>query len=276
MRFGLQMESTGLGGDPSLFAEIARDAEAAGWDGIFLSDPGYPTVGSGRTREICDVWIALAAMAQTTERIRIGTLITPLPRYHPYEVAMRSSSLDHLSKGRMELTVGVGHGRAFERLGLDVTARVSKLRESLEVVTRLWTGEPTTFHGAHFTLDDAVLTPPPMQRPRIPLRICAWNNGSSIDLASKWGGLHLPHYHPDASCEEHGCADRVAGLRRRLGTDAELAIEGIHGNPDVPADVCRRFADAGASWWLEAVFSFQMPDVDLDGLRARIRKGPPR
>ena len=275
MRFGLQMESTGLGGDPRTFAELGRQADEAGWDGIYLSDPGYPTVGSPRAREICDVWVALAAIAMATERIRLGTLITPLARYHPYEVALRAASLDRLSRGRLDLTVGAGHGPAFKYLGLDDSTRVARFRESLEIVTDLWTGDPVTFHGEHFTLTDVTLAPTPLQSPHIPLRVCAWNRGSSVDLAARWGGLHLPHYHPDATCDERACFDLVAGLRNRLGEGAELAIEGIHGVPDAPPEVCRRFAEAGATWWLETVFTFQMPDVDPDGLARRIRKGPP-
>jgi len=276
MRFGLQLESTGLGGDPRAFAKLAQDAEAAGWDGIFLSDPGYPTVGSSRAREICDVWIALSVIAQATERIRLGTLITPLPRYHPYELALRAASLDHLSQGRLELTLGVGHGPAFKTLGLDETTRVERFRESIEIITRLWSGEPTTFSGKHFALEDASLTPTPVQQPRIPLRICVWNKGSSVDLAASWGGLHLPHYHPGASCDERGCYNRVAGIRERLGDEAQLSMEGIHGSPDAPPEVCRRFQDAGATLWFETVFAYQMPDVDLSGLESRIRRGPPK
>jgi hypothetical protein len=67
----------------------------------------------------------------------------------------------------------------------------------------------------------------------------------------------------------------VIDLRKRIGPRADFAIEGIFGNPDPPPEVSRAFADAGATWWLETVFTYQMPEVDRDGLRARIRKGPP-
>ncbi|MEX2393625.1 MAG: LLM class flavin-dependent oxidoreductase [Actinomycetota bacterium] len=275
LRLGLQIESTGLGGDPRIFGDLARRAEEAGWDGIFLSDPGYPTAGSAGAREICDMWLALAAIAQATERIRFGTLITPLPRYHPYEVALRSTSLDHLSDGRLELTVGAGHGKAFEKLGLDLSGRVSRFREALEIITRLWTQDTVTFEGRHYTLSDIGLTPRPIQAP-IPLRVCAWNRTTSVDVATRYGGLHWPHYHAGESCDERGCFDRIASIRDRIGPEASFSIEGIHGSPDAPPELVRMFEDAGVTWWFETAFSYQLPESDPDGLRSRIERGPPR
>lgn len=264
------MESTGLGGDPRVFADIAGEAEDAGWDGIYLSDPGYTTHGPPPAREICDTWVALATMAVSTERIRIGTILTPLPRYHPYEIAVRTASLDHLSNGRLEITAGVGHAPAFRHLGLDTADRPRRLRESLDAIARLWRGE-----GVAFGVEDATLVSAPVQRPRVPIRICAWNRGSSVDLAAEWDGLHLPHFHPDVTCDERGCFERVGRFRSRLG-DRALVIEGLDGRPRTDPALCRSFESIGVTMWLEPVYTYQMNEPDPEGLRVRISEGPPR
>src|SRR3981081_3223344 len=131
-----------------LFAQTASEAEAAGWDGFFLWDHVQfiptPTV---------DPWIALTAIALATERIRIGPLVTPLPRRRPVKLARETVSLDHLSNGRLVLGVGIGAGPwEWDYLGeeTDLVTRGAMLDEGLDLLTRLWTGEPVLHDGRFY------------------------------------------------------------------------------------------------------------------------------
>ena len=106
MQYGLSLPNTGSWGNVRIFAELARLAEDAGWDGIFLED--YIVWQSRQDVSTHDPWIMLAAMAMTTERIRLGTQVTPLARRRPWKVAREAVTLDHLSNGRLILGVGLG------------------------------------------------------------------------------------------------------------------------------------------------------------------------
>src|SRR5918994_6918124 len=103
MRFALSIPPFA---DAAAIVELAVDAEAAGWDGVFLWDHLQFQVGAGLP--IHDPWVLLGAMAQATDRVRLGTLVTPLARRRPWMVARHLTTLDHLSGGRAVLGVGVG------------------------------------------------------------------------------------------------------------------------------------------------------------------------
>ena len=124
-------------------------------------------MGGPEVLEICDTWVALSAAALGTERIRLGTLLTPLPRYRPYEVAMRAASLDRLCDGRLTLTVGAGSRVSFDKLGEDARGRVriAKLKESLDIVGTLWAGEVVDYEAEHFAASGLQLTPSPAESP---------------------------------------------------------------------------------------------------------------
>ena len=104
MKYGLYLPSFGAFADARLLAEMARDAEKAGWDGFFLWDH----IARPWTSQVVDTWIALSAIAWNTTTIRFGPLITPLPRRRPWKVARETASLDQLSAGRLVLGVGTG------------------------------------------------------------------------------------------------------------------------------------------------------------------------
>src|SRR4029453_3021225 len=151
MRFGLIVQMTGLLGYPQPLIRLARAAEAAGWDGFFIWDVFGGN--SAAPTPVVDPWIALAAIAATTERIRIGPMVTPLPRRRPWKLAREAASLDHLSGGRLILGVGIGpQPSELRRFGgeADAGARGRILDEGLEVLTGLWSGEPFSFSGEHY------------------------------------------------------------------------------------------------------------------------------
>src|SRR5215218_123051 len=125
--------------------ELAVLAERAGWDGVFVWEGGYAL----------DPWSLLSAMAVRTERIRLGTMLTPLPWRRPWKVASQVVTLDQLSNGRALLAVGLGAGD-FE-LGVtdeeqDLRIRAARLDEGLDLIAGIWAGQPT-FHGEHYDVD---------------------------------------------------------------------------------------------------------------------------
>src|SRR5207247_10875705 len=140
---------------------------AAGWDGFFLWDP----IQYEAPVPLCDAWIALTAVAASTTTIRLGPLVTPLPRRRPWKVAREAVTLDHLSGGRLVLGVGLGidYWREFSAFGDAATdaERAELLDDGIDILTRLWSGEPTSFSGRRLGIDTVQLLPRSAQRPGI-------------------------------------------------------------------------------------------------------------
>jgi alkanesulfonate monooxygenase SsuD/methylene tetrahydromethanopterin reductase-like flavin-dependent oxidoreductase (luciferase family) len=162
--------------DPQLVAELAREAEKAGWDGFFVWDHiRY----SAPVEAVSDPWIVLAAIASATDRVRLGPLVTPLARRRVHKLARETVTLDHLSQGRLVLGVGLGgdrHGE-FEPFGdpADPVERGRLLDDGLEKLAAYW---------------DGGLLPPPVQRPRIPVWVAArYPNRRPVRRAARWDGL---------------------------------------------------------------------------------------
>jgi alkanesulfonate monooxygenase SsuD/methylene tetrahydromethanopterin reductase-like flavin-dependent oxidoreductase (luciferase family) len=188
MRFAVSMPNFGAYGDVALLVELARDAEATGWDALFLWDHiAFPVAA-----DFVDPWLALTAIALRTERLRFGPMVTPLPRRRPWKVARETVTLDCLSGGRLIFGVGSGiHREEFDRLGEepDLKTRAAMLDEGLAVLTGLWSGEPFTFQGEHYAVDGAHFRPPPVQRPRPPIWVAGtWPRRKPLQRAARWDG----------------------------------------------------------------------------------------
>src|SRR5438105_3220870 len=168
MRYGVSVPNFGSFADVRKTAELARDAERAGWDGFFLWDHISAAASFDDKTPIADPWIMLAAIALATERIRIGTMITPLPRRRPWKVARETVTLDHLSGGRLVLGVGLGFPpEEYSLFGEDADDRVRgrKLDEALDVLTGLWSAKRFRFEGEHYTVRETTFSPAPRQSP---------------------------------------------------------------------------------------------------------------
>jgi alkanesulfonate monooxygenase SsuD/methylene tetrahydromethanopterin reductase-like flavin-dependent oxidoreductase (luciferase family) len=189
MQFGLDVPTTEAYADPRVLAQLAEEAEQAGWNGFFVWD----VLGG------VDLWLALAAIALRTERITIGPMVLALARHRPWLAAKRLADLDHLSGGRVICTVGLGHTeRDFTQFGEagDPTIRAAKLDEGLAVMDGLWRAEQFSFAGSHYTLHDAAITPKPMQSPHIPLWVCGgWPRRGPFRRAAQWDGMCLMSVH---------------------------------------------------------------------------------
>src|SRR5512140_335493 len=150
--------------DPHLVAEVAREAEDAGWDAIWVWDHIMRSPADPHA----DPWILLAAIATATTRIRLGPMVVPLARRRPSHVAKEAVTLDLLSHGR--LTLGVGSGSRdleFTAFGdpAALRTRAEMLDEGLAVITGLWSGGRFDFDGRHFHTHVESFLPVPLQQP---------------------------------------------------------------------------------------------------------------
>ncbi|HEY8472603.1 MAG TPA: LLM class flavin-dependent oxidoreductase [Natronosporangium sp.] len=271
-------------GDARTASELAAEAEAAGWDGFFVWEPVWGV----------DAWVALAAAAMTTERIRLGTMLTPLPRRRPWDLAGQTATLDNLSNGRVILSVGLGAVHdgwtAFEPDPGRKT-RAELLDEGLAVLTGLWAGQPFAYDGKHYTVrpTDFMVPPPPVQQPRIPIWVVgAWPRRRSMRRSARWDGW-LPNYLPPDGGEPAALTpaimrEAVAWLRAERAangldmTGYDVVYEGATPADDRPAAAATvaEWADAGATWWLEADWGLAGDAVAVaEACRRRLRAGPP-
>lgn len=267
------------GGDIHTVAELAAEAEAAGWDGAFYWD-GINI----RDIPVYDPWVTMTAMALRTKRVRLGAIISPLSRRRPWKVARETVSLDHLSGGRLVLPVGLGtlDDGGFGKVGepTDRKTRAELLDESLEILTGLWSGEPFHYSGKHFHLDEMTFLPKPVQSPRIPIWVVgAWPSERSMARVLRYDGL-LPNVLEDGK-QQDITPDHIRAMasyiaeRRAQATPFDIVMEGETpgDDPAQAAAIVRPFAEAGATWWNESRWN-AMGDTEL--VRARIRQGPPR
>ena len=277
MKYGFVID----GGDANAVSELAQEAEAAGWDGVFISDA--IDIGMGKNSPPLpwfDPWIVLAAMAMRTDRIRIGTMITPVPRRRPWKLARETVTLDQLSNGRLIFGAGLGaaeHDGGFHKVGeaMDLKIRAERLDEGLAILAGLWSGKPFTFDGEHYSVQGMTMLPTPAQAPRIPVWIPGvWSKERSLQRALRWDGI-IPQKHK--SMERLTPAEvrelkRFVDEHRSEPTPFDIVVGGMTpgGNRKRAVMTVRAFAEAGATWWLES----QM--TSWDKLRKRIQQGPPR
>lgn len=192
MKHALLIPPIGDHADPILLSEIASAAEESGWDGVFVWD--HVLTGPDEPRAIADAWIALAAMSMTTKRVRLGTMVTPLTRRRPIDVARQALTLDHLSNGRFTMGVGLGVDTKRELSGfgeiVDPVLRGQRLDESARILAALWSGETVDHHGEHFEVDGIAIAPRPVQRPRIPMWFAARGEARRpVRRAARFEGL---------------------------------------------------------------------------------------
>lgn len=170
--------------DVNEVVEAAVLAEKAGWDGVFLSD----SLWEGWTHP----WTIHAAIAARTERIRLGTWITPIPRQQPWQLAYELATLDQLSNGRVICGGGLGLREEYETYGgvYEPKTLGEIYDETLEIIHGLWTEDPFSYDGTHYTVDEAEFPVRPVQEPRVPFVLaCWWPNKKPFHRAAKWDGI---------------------------------------------------------------------------------------
>ncbi len=213
--------------DPVVLVELAIEAEAHGWHGLFLWDH---IVYRHPVKAVADPWVALSAIAARTRWLRLGPLVTPLSRRRVQKVARETVSLDRLSGGRLTLGVGLGNQAELAQFGEveDPRERAHRLDEGLSRLSEFWSGR---------------FEPPPVQQPRIPVWVAAvWPHRRPIKRALQWDGLfpiELPG--PEALTE---LADEIERSRHGGLTKFDLVVE-------IGADESGEpWHQAGATWVL--------------------------
>jgi alkanesulfonate monooxygenase SsuD/methylene tetrahydromethanopterin reductase-like flavin-dependent oxidoreductase (luciferase family) len=256
-----------FGDDPAELIELGVATERAGFDGYFLWDH-IVFSNSGDGPPILDPWLVLGVVAAKTSRIRLGTMVTPVPRRRPWQLARQTTTLDRLSGGRVILGVGIGSpgygdfGIFGEPAGERV--RADLLDEGLDVLAGLWSGERFSYAGSHFALDPVRFTPAPMQRPRIPVWVAGvLPNPRPIARAARWDGfvpirfdaqgLERPSAEEIAEVGGQIAAMRPAGQGEADGTaDYDMVVWAeVAKTPSEVAGLAEPYQQAGATWWIE-------------------------
>ena len=219
--------------DPRALAELAREAEQAGWDGFFIWDH----VVLGPSERVLDPWVGLAAVAMVTERIRIGTMVTPIPRRRPWKLARETATLDRLSNGRLTLGVGIGLGaKEWDDLGEETSpkARGEMLDEALQVLTGLWSGETFSFEGKYYQVKNARFLPTPVQA-HIPIWVGGfWPKKAPMRRAARYDGVY-PLFRRMAGSRKAGVfKEAVAFVRAQQPAAQPFDILAIGGTRDQP------------------------------------------
>jgi alkanesulfonate monooxygenase SsuD/methylene tetrahydromethanopterin reductase-like flavin-dependent oxidoreductase (luciferase family) len=282
MRYAVNVPNFEDYSDVRTVAGLAADAEAAGWDGFFVWDH-LAFVKAWKLR-IADPWVLLTGVALATERLRLGPMVTPLPRRRPWKLARETVTLDRLSGGRLVLGVGLGEPPEDEYGSFgeptDPVVRAAMLDEALEVLTRLWSGETVSFSGRHYRVDQVAFQPTPVQQPRIPIWVAgAWPRRGPLRRAARFEGSCPLKLDDDKELIPLD-ADDVRELRAvvdRHRADPSAPFEVVLGG-STPADpaaaraMLAPLADAGVTWWQESV---DPRETDLATFRRRVRQGPP-
>jgi alkanesulfonate monooxygenase SsuD/methylene tetrahydromethanopterin reductase-like flavin-dependent oxidoreductase (luciferase family) len=271
MRYGAVLP----GGTAAQQLEDAVLAEQAGWDGVFVWEAAYGV----------DAWSLLAAMAARTERIRLGTMLTPLPWRRPWKVASQVATVDQLSGGRAILGVGIG------ALGTDlpdtneatgVAERAAMLDEGIDLIRGLWDGA-RDFEGEHYQYRTGRMDLTAAVRPaqeRIPIWVVGvWPRPRSMRRVLRCDGI-IPQFDVSDRAPRPDDARAVRAWLSKHGgrPDLDIVAEGESPADDAIAAAAQaaEWARAGCTWWLETRWSDPgQTGLGHDPMRARLAAGPP-
>jgi probable F420-dependent oxidoreductase len=224
---------------------LARAVEERGFESLFWAEHTHIPVATTRPdgvparsyADTVDPFVALAAAAAVTSRVRLGTAVCLVPQRDVFTTAKATATLDRLSGGRFELGVGAGWNRAeLADHGVDPRHRMAVLAEKVAAIKALWTEDEASFHGAHVDFEPAWSWPKPVGRPPV---LVGGNGPGTEDRVLAYGDGWMPQAGPLASVDE--LRDRIARLRERAGSAVPVTLFGAP--PEV--DLIGRLAAAG-------------------------------
>ncbi len=279
MKFAVYTPNFGYSYNPLDLAEVAKEAENAGWDGFFLWD--HLVFMEGLNVPVIDPWIALSAIAMKTEKIKIGPLITPISRRRPWKLAREIVSLDHLSNGRLILGVGLGAPEYdFVTFGeeFDNNIRAKKLDEGLDILLGLLSGNDFSYEGDHYKIKNVKFLPTPVNG-KIPIWVAGmWPNKKPFLRASKFDGVFPIHADWPQKLTQ-GDIKQIISLVNKNRKDSnrfDIIIAG-----DTPSsssegiNVLKPYKEIGVTWWCENIDLFRFKN-SAEKMLERVRQGPPR
>ncbi len=264
--------------EPRRVARLAADAEQAGWDGFYLWDHMLAEPGMA----VAEAWTTLAAIAMTTQRVRIGAMVTPLARRRPWVLARQIATLDRLCGGRLDVGIGLGDDgwREFSAFGDEASPRTrgELLDESLEIIQDLLSGNEVARAGRHFSIDTAPVLPVPVQDPVPFWAAVRWPNRKPLARAARLQGCfpifagsgQLPP--PPGAADLAELRAELAGLGAPRSLDVAVRVS-LHQLADAARpEAAAALAEAGVTWLLEAF----APGQDAAEIEAYVRSGPVR
>ncbi|MEM7134526.1 MAG: LLM class flavin-dependent oxidoreductase [Chloroflexota bacterium] len=272
MKFGFVMPPSAMFD----MAQFSKEAEEAGWDGIFAAHAMWGT----------DTMLCLTVAAVHTERIRLGTMLTPLSTMRPWKLAMEVATLDNLSNGRTILTVGMGAPDiGFAEFGeeTDLRTRAELVDEGIDIMTKLWRQEAFEHKGKHYQIDLKSRNNwicQPLQQPHPPLWVVgAWPRPKSMGRALRCTGL-VPCIKEKGQRGRPATPDEVSEMRSWLierdtnMSSYDIVIEGMtYGQSTAQSqDTIQLWVDVGATWWIESMWGVTSSEKWWE----KMRSGPPR
>jgi alkanesulfonate monooxygenase SsuD/methylene tetrahydromethanopterin reductase-like flavin-dependent oxidoreductase (luciferase family) len=285
VRFGMNLPIFGAYADVRLLAELAVEAEEAGWDGFWIWDHiQWSGEEDGEPREpAVDTTVALTMIAAATSRVRFGPMVLPLARRRPWKVAREMTTLDHLSGGRLTVGVGLGSppGLEYGDFGeeTDDSIRAARLDEGLDVLAGLWSGRPFSHDGPHYRLTRAELLPRPQQQ-RVPIWVGGmWpDSRAPFRRAARFDGVVPLLFSVPVTDQPAALRDLLAYVQSHRA-DPDRPYEVVFGTDtagdgsSTDRELVAEFAAAGVTWWMEPISHWR---GSLEQMRERIRRGPPR
>ena len=255
---------------------LAPEMEAAGWDGLFLGEALWHH----------DAWVSLTAAAMVTKKLRLGTMLTPLPGFNPRKLASESASLDHLSGGRVILSLGIGATwmgyQAFPDEATDRKTRTEMLDEGIDILTGLYQAKPFDYDGKHYhikltAMESRHYPPPSYQKPRIPIwTVGVWQREKSMRRVLRCDGLLPARMNDkgqfiDLKPQDVSEMKAYVEANRSLTTPFDIVVEGktVGMNAQQKVDTILPWFEAGATWWMEGPYG-----ISKDEMIAHMKEGP--
>ena len=299
MRFGI---FTGMGGTTwDAVLGLWRHIEATGWDAAAVTDHFMPNTPE-RTGDTMECWTTLAALSALVPRLRVGTIVVGNTYRHPAVVAKMAAQVDIISGGRLICGMGAAwqenEHQAYGIPFYTVAERLARLDEACQVLKALWTQPKSSFKGRYYQLDDAPLSPKPVQRPYPELMIGGGGEKVTLRITARhadhwnvWGGperLRAKGAILDQHCAAEGrdpksivrsanmllvmSDDRAevekmrGALIKRMGMEEAVATDTmLAGSPGAIRDTLGRLRDAGVGMlWIPTMFLPKEPRPVLD------------
>lgn len=291
VRHGLLLPNAGYYADPARLVDVAVRAEESGWDGLFLWD--HLMFARELRLPMADAWTVVTAILARTTRLRSGPLMTPLARRRPWKVARETTTLDHLSAGRLVLGAGLGaepdldFGAFGEPTGL--RTRAAKLDEALRVLSGLWRGTEFSHTGEHYRVDRATFLPTPRSTDRHGHpAVTVWSAATwpasrigALRRAARFDGVapmvrdDRGHLRGPEPAELTAILNRLAELAPAQSPDRPyevVALDRSRPGTGQAADRTGLLAAAGATWRIEAFDPWRRSPKELTGW---LDAGPP-